>query len=86
MSQKDEEYLTVLAAAKYLGVSRDKLSRMIKERQLEVVINPLDARQRLLPKSLLDGLKPAGRVITDLAQLQEAAPSHEKPHSKKKKK
>jgi excisionase family DNA binding protein len=85
------EYLTVIAAAKYLGVSRDKLSRMIRDRQLEVVENPLDGRQRLIARSELDALKPPGRIITDPEQLQPVAPPPalgrtEKTHGSKKKK
>src|SRR5689334_15874540 len=87
------EYLTVIAAAKYLGVSRDKLSRMIRDRQLEVIENPLDGRQRLIARSELDALRPPGRIITDLEQLQPVIPppapvsSHpEKSHGSKKKK
>jgi excisionase family DNA binding protein len=83
------EYLTVIAAAKYLGVSRDKLSRMIRDRQLEVVENPLDGRQRLIARSELDALKPSGRIITDPQQLQPVASApgrSEKGHSSKKKK
>jgi len=85
------EYLTVIAAARYLGVSRDKLSRMIRDRQLEVVENPLDGRQRLISRNELDALKPSGRIITDLEQLQPVLPlpspdRTEKPHGSKKKK
>lgn len=83
------EYLTVLAAASYLGVSRDKLSRMIRAGQIETLPNPLDGRQRLIDKSQLDALKPAGRIITDIEQLQSApppTPPHEKDRSGKKKK
>lgn len=84
------EYLTVIAAARYLGVSRDKLSRMIRARQLEVVENPLDGRQRLISRLELDALKPSGRIITDPEQLQQisvpAPAKAEKPHGSKKKK
>lgn len=59
---EEEEYLTVMAAAKYLNISRDKLARMIKEGKLSTEDNPLDARQKLIVRSKLDRLKKS--VIT----------------------
>lgn len=58
----DEEWLTVTASAKYLGVSRRKIARLIDSGELNPVPNKLDNRERLIPKSQLDALKP-GRVI-----------------------
>jgi excisionase family DNA binding protein len=58
-----EEYLTVLAAAEYLDVSRDKISRMLKNGELTFIRDTLDKRQRLIPKSELDKVQRAGTVI-----------------------
>ncbi len=58
-----EEYLTVLAAADYLGVSRDKVSRMIKAGTLTAEVDPLDSRQKLIPKKQLDALLAPKKII-----------------------
>jgi len=58
-----DELLTVSAASQYLGVSRDKVSRLIKSGQLTAVDDVLDSRQKLIPRSQLDALKPSGRVV-----------------------
>jgi excisionase family DNA binding protein len=59
-----EEYLTVLAAAEYLGVSRDKVSRMINSGQLTAKIDALDSRQKLITRAQLDEIKnSSGHVI-----------------------
>lgn len=59
-----EELLTVMAAANYLGVSREKLSRLIRTGKLSPSINELDSRERLIPKSQLDALIPNGMVVS----------------------
>lgn len=73
--------LTVLAAAQYLGVSRDKLSRMIKSGQLEAHSNPLDARQRLISVRQLDKFR-QGKVISDPDQVRKLL-ANPKPKKKK---
>ncbi len=61
---EEVEFLTVMAAAAYLGISRDKLSRLIRAGKLKALENPLDSRQRLIARRELDALRPPGRVIT----------------------
>ncbi len=51
------EMLTVQEAAEYLGVSRFKLARLIRDGELVTYTTPLDRRQRLLRLSDLDALK-----------------------------
>lgn len=60
-----EEYLTVLAAAKYLEISRDKVSRLIRSDSLKAITNPLDNRQRLIPRKELDKLRFKGRIVDE---------------------
>jgi excisionase family DNA binding protein len=43
-----QETMTMHEAARYLGVSRNKLWLLVKEGRLTAVENPLDKRQRLL--------------------------------------
>lgn len=64
----NEEWLTVTASAKYLGVSRRKIARLIDSGELNPVPNKLDNRERLIPKSQLDALKP-GRIIRQEFEL-----------------
>lgn len=60
MSQ--EEFLTILAAADYLKVSRDKVNRLVRAGKLTTIDNPLDSRSKLISKSQLDSLSP-GRIV-----------------------
>ncbi len=66
-----EEYLTVLVAAEYLGVSRDKISRMIRSGQITAIPDPVDTRQKLIARSQLDALRPSGKVIRAVTELQD---------------
>jgi excisionase family DNA binding protein len=54
----NDDYLTVLEAASYLGVSRDKITRMIRAGELTVIPNQIDKRERLISRKQLDKLKP----------------------------
>ncbi len=60
MSQED--FLTILAAAEYLKVSRDKINRLVNAGMLTTIKNPLDSRSKLIAKSQLDSLTP-GRIV-----------------------
>jgi hypothetical protein len=60
MSQED--FLTILAAADYLKVSRDKIHRLVRDGKLTTIDNPLDNRSKLIAKSQLDSLAP-GRIV-----------------------
>ncbi|MGA8849579.1 MAG: helix-turn-helix domain-containing protein [Dehalococcoidia bacterium] len=50
-------YLNLKEAARYLGVSDIKIRRLINKGLLEVRLDPLDDRKRLVKKSELDILK-----------------------------
>ncbi len=58
MADKEKELLTVQQAADFLGVSRIKISRLLKNGTLLAKPNPLDSRQKLIPREQLDSLKP----------------------------
>jgi excisionase family DNA binding protein len=58
------EYMSLSDAAKYLGVSRNKLWRMVKDGRLEAYDNPKDDRVKLVKQSDLDALQqPKSRGI-----------------------
>ncbi len=55
---------TVQEAADYLGVSRVKISKLLRDKVLTAEINPLDSREKLITLKQLDKLKsfpPAGK-------------------------
>ncbi len=52
-----KEVFTVLEAAEYVGVSRAKISQLIRENKLTTLENPLDKRQSLISRSQLDKLR-----------------------------
>jgi|GEM_PF-1042100 len=52
-----DELLTLNDAAEYLGVSRMKLWRLVKNGTLTAVENPLDNREKLIGKLEMDKLK-----------------------------
>ena len=51
------EYLALKEAAAYLGVSRLKMWRMVKQGTLSVYSDPLDRRKRLVKKDDIEALK-----------------------------
>ena len=61
-----EDWMTVPEAAKYLGVHRSKIYRLIQEGELQFAgKNPLDKRQRVLRRSDIEAL--ARRAPKDAA-------------------
>jgi excisionase family DNA binding protein len=56
-----DEFLPLMQAASYLGVSRMKLSRMVREGELAYVTSPLDKRVKLFRRTDLDQLRSAPR-------------------------
>lgn len=56
-----ETELNVTEGAAYLGVSRDKMWRLIKSGKLQTRRDPLDERKKLLKKSDLRKLKEASQ-------------------------
>jgi excisionase family DNA binding protein len=63
-----DEFLPLMQAAAYLGVSRMKLSRMVRAGELTYVSSPLDKRVKLFAREALDQLNKAPRP----ARLREA--------------
>lgn len=53
---EEPEYMTVQAAAELLGVTRRRLWDLIRAGQLEAVQNPLDRREKLIPREEVDRL------------------------------
>jgi excisionase family DNA binding protein len=51
------EFMTLTAAAEALGVSRFKISRLIRDGELQAFVSPLDRRQRLVRRSDVEALK-----------------------------
>lgn len=52
-----KEFMTVQEAAKYLGTTRQKMSRLIARGFIATSTNPLDTRQRLISMEQLESLK-----------------------------
>lgn len=57
MPVASDEHMTLAEAAKYLGISKAKLSRMAKTEELKYVSSPLDRRFKLFRKTDLDAMK-----------------------------
>lgn len=68
-----DEFLPLMQAAAYLGVSRMKLSRMVGAGELTYVTSPLDKRVKLFRRDDLDVLRLAPRPMRQQA-APEAAP------------
>ena len=54
---KHDGYLPLLEAARYLGISRDKLWRMTKAGEIRSYVNPLNKRYRFYERQDLEKLK-----------------------------
>lgn len=52
-----DDLMTLNDASEYLGVSRMKLWRLMKEGKLTAITNELDNREKLIAKSELDVLR-----------------------------
>ena len=51
------ELMTLTEAAESLGVSRFKISRLIRDGELRAFVSPLDRRQRLVRRTDVEALK-----------------------------
>lgn len=51
------DLLTWEQARRYLGVSRDKMSKLIKAERIETRHDPLDQRRRLIVRASVEALK-----------------------------
>lgn len=49
-----EEYLTVTAARRAMGISEGKIASMIKSGELPTIPNPRNKASKLIPKSAVD--------------------------------
>lgn len=56
-----DEYLPLMQAAEYVGVSRVKLGLLVKEGVIPYVTSPLDKRVKLFKRADLEQLKNAPR-------------------------
>lgn len=55
---EDSIYVTMGEAADVLGLDRRQLRRLVQRMKLELIENPVDARQRLIRRADLDQLRP----------------------------
>lgn len=69
-----DEFLPLMQAASYLGVSRMKLSRMVRAGELGYVTSPLDKRVKLFRRDDLDQLKRAPRPARLLGSVEAVPP------------
>jgi predicted site-specific integrase-resolvase len=56
-----DDYLPLMRAAEYVGVSRVKLAQLAKEGTIPYVTSPLDKRVKLFKRADLDQLRSAPR-------------------------
>ena len=56
-----DDYLPLMRAAEYVGVSRVKLGQLVKEGTIPYVTSPLDKRVKLFKRADLDVLRSAPR-------------------------
>ncbi len=52
-----EQLMTLTEAAEALGVSRFKISRLVREGAIRAFVSPLDRRQRLVRRADVEALK-----------------------------
>lgn len=50
------EYVNIAEAAEMLGVNRRRVWQMIRDGQLEAIVNPVDRRERIIPRSQVEEL------------------------------
>ena len=58
-----EEYMNLKEARGYLGVSRVKMTKLVKDIPLQTIPDPLDSRSRLVKKEDLKKLKLRGKPV-----------------------
>jgi len=61
VEQMSDDYLPLMRAAEYIGVSRVKLGQLVKEGAIPYVTSPLDKRVKLFRRADLDVLRRAPR-------------------------
>ncbi len=66
-----DEFLPLLRAAAYLGVSRVKLAQLAREGVLDYVTSPLDKRVKLFRRDDLDRLRQAPRPAPQIGGSSE---------------
>lgn len=58
-----DQYLPLMEAAKYRGISRVKLSQLARDGVVPLVTSPLDKRVKLFKRQDLEALKQAPRTM-----------------------
>jgi excisionase family DNA binding protein len=62
----EDEYMTLNEAKEYLGVSRVKISQLVRDGKLKTSENPLDSRSKLVKSEEVKKLKANSRPATKL--------------------
>lgn len=70
----EEEFLSLTEAAEYLGVSRVKMSQLVREAVVPYVTSPLDRRLKLVRREALDPLLAPRRRRGRAEKSDQAAP------------
>jgi len=63
----EPEYMTVQAASEVLGVTRRRLWDLIRAGHIEAVQNPLDRREKLIPRTEVERLTKFAAVKKEVA-------------------
>lgn len=64
---EEQKYLNIQEAAEALGVNRKRIWRMIRDGQLEAITNPVDRREKLIPREAIEQLLEFARTKKDVA-------------------
>ena len=62
-----DDFVTLVEAAEELGVSRFKVSRLIRDGELRAYVSPLNRKQKLVRRGDLEGLKEPVELSTGKA-------------------
>jgi excisionase family DNA binding protein len=65
--QDEPKYFTIQDAAEALGVNRKRIWRMIRDGQLEAITNPVDRREKLIPREAIERLLEFTQTKKDVA-------------------
>ncbi len=62
--------MTVAEAQRELGVSKVKMSKLLREGLLHATPDPLDKRSKLIPRAEVDALKARSRGASQVGQAE----------------
>lgn len=70
----EPKYLTVQAAAEALRTNRRRIWQMIRDKELEAIDNPLDRREKLIPRAEVERLSDFAHKVASSAPRRRPQP------------